>query len=325
MSSLRSSQLEIDKKKMINHLNMSYFITVARELNITKASEKLYISQQALSNHISSLEKEMGVKLFERGNTLRLTYAGAVFYKYALEMEDWYHRLCQEMGDIRNEVQGEIAIGISHTRGRFILPKILPAFIEKYPKVQVRVLEGNTEELAAALINGEIDIVIGQPTPGLNEIIYEQLLEEEIVLAVADQLLVRYGLDSEEVRCVLEQDGRLSILKDIPFLLNKRGNATRTAADKIFRQEGMIPHILIETENIETLGEMCKNAIGAAFYPVRLLEKPMETYIVEYGMHLFKLNAEYTRIPFAIGYRKNKYISKVIREMIQMVKVKLQQ
>lgn len=50
---------------MINHLNIRYFITVARELNITKAAEKLYISQQALSNHVSSLEKEMGVKLLK--------------------------------------------------------------------------------------------------------------------------------------------------------------------------------------------------------------------------------------------------------------------
>lgn len=310
---------------MINHLNIRYFITVARELNITKAAEKLYISQQALSNHVSSLEKEMGVKLFERGSALKLTYAGTVFYKYALEMEDCYRRLCREIGDVRSEVQGEIAIGISHTRGRFILPKVLPAFIEKYPRVRVRVLEGNTEELTAALLNGEIDIAIGQPKQGMTDIVYEQLLEEEVLLAVADRLLARYGLDSGEVRYILEQEGRLAVLKDIPFLLNKKGNATRIAADRLFRQEGILPNILIETENIETLGEMCKYAIGAAFYPVRLLEKPMETYRMEYGMQLFRLNAACTRIPFAIGYRKNTYISKAIREMIQMVKKELQQ
>lgn len=304
---------------MINHLNLSYFITVVQELNFTRAAEKLYISQQALSNHISSIEKELGVQLFDRKRTLKLTYAGEVFYKYALELEDCYHRLYQEMGDIRQEAQGEIRIGTSHTRGRFILPKLLPEFIKKYPKIRVKVLEGNTEELTTALLHGEIDIVLGQPRQGMKEISYEQLFMEEVMLVIARPLLERHNLEIPEVKNALENEGKLSALRDIPFLLNKKGNATRIVADEIFKREDIVPHILIETENIETLGEMCKCGIGAAFYPVGLLKNSINTYENTDHLLLFHLNVPDTKIPFALGYRKNIYMSRAIQEIIEMI------
>ena len=115
---------------MINHLNLVYFIAAARELNFTRAAEKLYISQQALSNHIASLEKEVGLTLIERKAPMRLTCGGEIFYKYALEMEASYQAMLQELSDVKDEKRGKFAVGISHTRGRLLLPKVLPALME---------------------------------------------------------------------------------------------------------------------------------------------------------------------------------------------------
>ena len=61
---------------MINFLNLEYFLVAAEELNFTRAAKKLYISQQSLSSHISNLEKEFDVVLFNRTSPLTLTYAG---------------------------------------------------------------------------------------------------------------------------------------------------------------------------------------------------------------------------------------------------------
>ena len=63
----------------MNFLHLKYFLLVAEELNITRAAERLYISQQSLSNHISNMEKELDVKLFTRSPKLSLTYAGELF------------------------------------------------------------------------------------------------------------------------------------------------------------------------------------------------------------------------------------------------------
>lgn len=304
---------------MINHLNLTYFITAARELNFTRAAEKLYISQQALSNHIASLEKEAGLTLIERKAPMRLTLGGEIFYKYALQMEESYHAMMQELSDVKDEKRGKFSVGISHTRGRLILPKVLPVLMESYPLVEVSVLEGNTRELTEALLNGDVDMTVGPCPQEHTEMDYIRLLSEDIVLAVSEELFARYSREEQErMKKGLSETGKITSLKEVPFLLNKKGNISREIADAIFEEEGMKPHTLIETENIETLGEMCRRGIGTAFYPTSLLQ----AFAAEDGMdrlRLFKLSYPCTHMTLSIAYRKNRYLTSAMREMIRIM------
>lgn len=304
---------------MINHLNLVYFITAAKELNFTRAAQKLYISQQALSNHIVSLEKEVGVSLIDRKSPMKLTYAGEIFYRYAVQMEDLYRALMQELGDVREDKRGQMTVGISHTRGRLILPKVLPSFMKKYPLIEVHVLEGNTKELTRALLEGTVDIAVG-PYPRANpEIAYTKLLTERVVLAVSEELFGRYGKEeSDRLRAELSETGKIACLRKVPFLLNKRGNISREIADAIFQEEGLKPHTLIETENIETLGEMCASGIGVAFYPTSLLQ----TLMMDEGLgqlQIFELNYPCTRMEISAACRKNRYLTEAMKEMIRIM------
>ena len=199
---------------MINHLNLVYFIAAARELNFTRAAEKLYISQQALSNHIASLEKEVGLTLIERKAPMKLTCGGEIFYKYALQMEASYQEMMRELSDVKEEKRGKFAIGISHTRGRLLLPKVLPALMEAYPLVEVQVLEGNTKELSEALITGTVDMTVG-PCPQENpETEYIRLLTEDIVLAVSEELFLRYNKEErEKMKEELSESGKITSLR----------------------------------------------------------------------------------------------------------------
>ena len=305
---------------MINHLNLVYFIAAARELNFTRAAEKLYISQQALSSHIASLEKEVGLMLIERKAPMRLTCGGEIFYKYALQMEASYQAMMQELSDVKDEKRGKLALGISHTRGRLLLPKVLPALVEAYPQVEVQVLEGNTKELSEALMTGAVDLTVG-PCPQENpDIEYIRLLSEDIVLAVSEELFFRYGKEERgRMKRELEETGRIACLKEVPFLLNKKGNISREIADVIFEEEEMKPHTLIETENIETLGEMCGRGIGAAFYPTSLLGALMAEERMDW-LRLFSLAYPCTHMTLAIAYQKNRYLTAAMREMIQIMR-----
>lgn len=305
---------------MINHLNLVYFIAAARELNFTRAAEKLYISQQALSSHIASLEKEVGLMLIERKAPMRLTCGGEIFYKYALQMEASYQAMMQELSDVKDEKRGKLALGISHTRGRLLLPKVLPALVEAYPQVEVQVLEGNTKELSEALMTGAVDLTVG-PCPQENpDIEYIRLLSEDIVLAVSEELFFRYGKEERgRMKRELEETGRIACLKEVPFLLNKKGNISREIADVIFEEEEMKPHTLIETENIETLGEMCGRGIGAAFYPTSLLGALMAEERMD-RLRLFSLAYPCTHMTLAIAYQKNRYLTAAMREMIQIMR-----
>ena len=118
---------------MINFLNLEYFLVAAEELNFTRAAKRLYISQQSLSNHISNLEKEFDVVLFNRTSPLTLTYAGQALKTRARELLDLRDETYKEISDIKDFSTGQLSIGVSHTRGRFILPEILPTYQREFP------------------------------------------------------------------------------------------------------------------------------------------------------------------------------------------------
>ncbi len=98
---------------MINFLNLEYFLVAAEELNFTRAARKLYISQQSLSNHISNLEKEFDVILFNRTSPLTLTYAGRALKTRARELLDLRDETYKEISDIKDFSTGQLSIGVS--------------------------------------------------------------------------------------------------------------------------------------------------------------------------------------------------------------------
>ena len=118
---------------MINFLNLEYFLAAAEELNFTRAAKRLYISQQSLSNHISNMEKEFDVVLFNRTSPLTLTYAGQALKVRARQLLDLKDETYREIADIKDFSTGQLSIGVSHTRGRFILPEILPPTSRNFP------------------------------------------------------------------------------------------------------------------------------------------------------------------------------------------------
>ena len=145
---------------MINFLNLEYFLVAAEELNFTKAAKKLFISQQSLSNHISNMEKEFDVILFNRTTPLTLTYAGQALKTKARQMLELRDETYRELADIKDFSVGQLTLGLSHTRGRVILPEILPVFKERYPNIDLKLVEGNSSELADDLLHGNIDLII---------------------------------------------------------------------------------------------------------------------------------------------------------------------
>lgn len=137
---------------MINFLNLEYFLVAAEELNFTRAARKLYISQQSLSNHISNLEKEFDVILFNRTLPLTLTYAGQALKARARELLDLRDETYREIADIKDFSTGQLSIGVSHTRGRVILPEILPSYQTQFPGIELKLIEGNSSTLASELL-----------------------------------------------------------------------------------------------------------------------------------------------------------------------------
>lgn len=309
---------------MINFLNLEYFLAAAEELNFTKAAKRLYISQQSLSNHILNLEKEFDVILFNRTTPLTLTYAGQALMVRARELLNLKEETYREITDIKDFTTGQLAIGVSHTRGRMILPEILPVYKKQFPNIDLKLIEGNSKELDRGLLHGDVDLIIGMLPFSVENIQTVPICGEEILLAVHDEVLERvFPGQLAAVKKQLSEALDLEFLKDCPFLLINKGNRVRTIADEMFEEAQITPHIILETENIETVLALAAKGMGITFYPKMFISSHGDLdgkSRLRKGLNFYPLNYSKAHGVLGIGYHKGHYLSQATKEFIRIAR-----
>ena len=185
----------------MNFLHLKYFLLVAEELNITRAAERLFISQQSLSNHISNMEKELDVKLFTRSPKLSLTYAGDLLVETATQILDLHSQYLSKVGDINRHYLGVLRVGISHTCGLALLPEILPQFQAEFPMVEFSLFEGNSTHLEDELAHGRVDLIVCFQPIMMEGVEVVPLTEENLILVIPRSFTNQiFGDRAEEVR-----------------------------------------------------------------------------------------------------------------------------
>ena len=185
----------------VNFQHLKYFLMVAEELNITRAAERLYISQQSLSNHIGNLERELDVKLFTRSPKLSLTYAGGLLVDTATQILDLHSQYLSKVSDINKQYLGVLRVGISHTCGLALLPDILPKFRAEFPQVDFSLYEGNSNQLEDELSHGRVDLVICFQPINMEGVATVPLTDQQLVMVVPKTFTDRlFGGQAEEVR-----------------------------------------------------------------------------------------------------------------------------
>ena len=289
----------------MNFQNMEYFLTVAETLNITRAARRLNISQQALSNSVSRLEEELGCQLFDRRQGLRLTFAGRQYMDAAKRMLDIHKQTSALLSDISGSLRGELRIGIAHTRGQALLPLLLPEFIRKYPLVELSVREESTRELETDLERGDLDVLIG----------------------FAPFLFAKTLLEGREDAAALLEKFRagrnIRLFKDFPFVFLKEGDRIRTIADRVFAKAGFEPIIKFETSNTQTAVALAAEGVGITICPELYLNSKyiasgMADSYIRQRVEICPLFAGDEAGYIAIGYNKNRYLSQIASDFIQM-------
>lgn len=305
---------------MISFTQFHYFLIVAEERSFTKAAKRLFISQQSLSTHIQSIESELHTQLFERTSPLKLTYAGEIFKDYALKFSLYKKELYTEMDDLNHQQKGVYRFGISHTRGAILLPYILPILKKEFPKIEFYILEANFSELQKKLVNGSIDMIIEQ-LPFTDEHIDSiEICQDCIAMIISDGLLkTRFGSKSREIKNQLFETGTISLLTDVPFLVNNKGNSVRAKIENILKSEGMEPESRIETENLQTLLNLCANNYGITFYPMLFFKGEFKTPLPQ-NVNVIPLSYPETTYSLGVGYRKKHYLSKISLRIIELLK-----
>lgn len=180
--------------------DFQYIIAIAEENNITKAAQRLFISQPSLSQALKKVESELNVTLFTRTTVgLQPTFIGEQFLLQAKEILGSYRKLEHFISDVNNLQTGRLQIGVPYYLNGSFLSEILPAFSEAYPGIDVHVTQQTDMELENMLSQGTLDFIIGLPEAISSKFQKSMVLKCRLVLSVppnhplSDQALLLPG------------------------------------------------------------------------------------------------------------------------------------
>ena len=274
----------------MNLATMDYFIALAEELSFTRAAARLSITQQTLSAHVAGIERELGVRLVNRTVPLTLTYAGQVFLGYARRFQAEHRALRQEFADIAGDERGLLAVGIGSTRGHLLLPQTIAEFRRAHPGVDIRIDEGENDEILEALRTGAIDMAVATVPEGMPGVEVRPVRSEQVVMLVSRELLrSRYGGQADDRAREASRSHSFALLSDCPLLMLGRHDQEGDLSRRIVERSGIQAQVAVLSENSETLVELAVQGVGACFvesgivYSMLDAERMEQMYVVDFG------------------------------------------
>ena len=306
----------------MNFLDLEYFLVAAEELNFTRASKRLYISQQSLSKHIAKLEKHFGLQLFDRNSPMTLTSAGISLVKRAHIVLENKNEAELEINDIKDFRSGSLSVGVTHARGTVILPMVLPPFHQAFPQVKLRLVEGTSQQLDDALLMGKVDITIGfRPYDAIN-VESEVLLGEKTMLVVPHQIMDKYLPEKSQELRRMKTSPAIETFRNCPFVTINASTWAGAMFERYCRKMSFTPRVVVETLNIATLVALCLEGMGVIMCPQIFLHKLNSQMNCEklQTVSIYQLDHEPEHHVVAVNYLKNKYQSQASREFIRITK-----
>ena len=303
-----------------------YVYEVYKERSFTKAAQNLYISQPSLSARIKKIEEIIGEPLFDRSTTpLQLTEVGKVYIEAAEEITQIEQRVENYINDLAGLKTGNLAVGASTLFAAYVVPSLITQFNQKFPDVHIQLIEGNTAELEEMLGSNALDFVIDNYH--YDSILYNKELycEENILLAVPKHFAVNeelgmYLLSYKNIinKNYLNQKypavplGRFA---DLPFIMLTQGNDTRTRGDRLCRNVGFKPNIVLEFNQQSTAYMASSTQLGATFIS-DILVSQLPTFE---NLVYYKLDGEEAKRKVFFYYKTHKYKTRVMEEFIRMM------
>lgn len=303
-----------------------YVYEVYREKSFSKAAQNLYISQPSLSARIKQIEEQIGEPLFDRStNPLQLTEIGKVYIEAAEEIFKIEQRVENYINNLTTLKTGHLSIGASNLFATYVVPQLFTQFKQKFPDIHIQITEGHTSQLEAMLSNNSVDFVIDNYRYD-NTLYNKQLYcRENILLAVPKHFsvhdeLTEYQLSYNNVKSKsyltpASPAVPLHAFSGLPFIMLMPGNDTRLRGDRLCRNAGFHPNIILEFNQQSTAYMAASTQLGATFISDILVSQlPSFENLVYY-----KLDGEDARRDVYFYYKNHKYKTRVMEEFLSMM------
>ncbi len=275
--------------------------------NFSQVAEKLNISQPALSKQILSLEKELGVKLFDRNSSpVSVTAAGEHFVRQAQELlyrEDQLHR---SMEQFQSGEAGQLVIGITPFRSSYLMAPVIQKVNARFPGIRVQLHEHGSEILRKEAAEGKYDFAV------VNLPVDDSLLE--VIALEPDRLALAVP---KALAHTLPQTGEIEFTqcRDLPFVVVGQTQEMRRLFDKLCVTAGFTPRIAVEVVGLNTAWAMARAGVAATILPLQFVnrESPEEALTV-----IPIKDAVYTRQPVVVT-RRDQYRTEAAQYAIDLL------
>ncbi|MEH7069097.1 LysR family transcriptional regulator, partial [Priestia megaterium] len=234
------------------------FHTLIDTGNFTETGLKLNLTQSSISHAISNLEAELDLSLIIRNrNNIVLTSEGKIVYEHISKILQEQQHLENTVSNLKNLIGGSLSVGILPSVSLVLLPKVLAYFEQHYPDLNIRLMEGDYDQIEEWINNGVVDVgfLVG---PSLKNLVFESVFSDELVCIMAKE----HRLASED-KLYLEQ------LKDERWIMPKR--TIDRDVSRILSQSKIFPNIVYELSVDQVILTMVNENLGISIMPTSLL------------------------------------------------------
>jgi len=281
--------------------NLEIFVAVCDVMNMTTAADKLFISQSAISQTISELERHYGVRLFERlSRKLYLTDAGEKLYGYAqhiLGMNTDLELAMKTLGEA-----GSVRLGASVTIATYVLPSLITTFKRSSPALTFTVSGDNTEEIEKKLLADKVDLGLVEGELTAPSLVSTFFSDDDLTLicGTAHRFAALSAVEPRE-------------LAGEAFIVREPGSGTRRTFEDVMATHQLPWSALWECNSTDTIKEAVRAGLGIAVLPKIAVQRELRSKT----LHALPIKGMDFHRTFKIAYHKNKYLTPALTEFIR--------
>jgi DNA-binding transcriptional LysR family regulator len=245
---------------------LEFFLKIVEEGSFSKAAERAFRTQPALSVAIRRLEDEIGAQLFDRSQkTPALTEVGQVFHGYALRIIGLRDQAREVVADMRELRSGRVRVGANESTSLYLLPDIILAFRARFPQVKVEIYRHPSELLPREVLERNVDFALTANEPVDSDLLAFPVLKDELTLIMSPKHPLARR-DSVNVKD----------LGNEAFLAHNVKTASRVKVIEAFAKHRTPLNITLELATVETIKQFVKKEVGIAFVPRMCVSEELE-------------------------------------------------
>lgn len=291
------------------------FLALSETLNFTRAADKLFISQQGLSEHIKKLEEDYGTMLVIRKPSVQLTQAGKVLQNMLMRQEAMDRDVRQTISEINRGDAGEVAIGISVSRVRAFAADIIGSYHVTHPNVNVRLYSDITMNLESMLLDNKLDGIIAVNAVPHRNLQMERLFKDPVYLAVPDHIAQERTGDATIVN--------IEDYADLPFIRDLPDSTTSLLIDPFLESRNIHLNNIINVSEYAVQASLCKR-FDAAMFCAKSFAYYKEGSIVQAGLRTLEVEGLKHTVDISLVTSKLRNYARCTREFFQTIKDSLE-